>query len=34
VEIDAAMLALIFDGIDTTTVKRRARFSLNQHVRA
>ena len=28
VEIDAAVLAMIFDGIDTTTVKRRARFSL------
>lgn len=28
VEIDAPTLAMIFDGVDTTTVKRRARFSL------
>lgn len=28
VEIDAPMLAMILDGIDTATVKRRARFSL------
>jgi transposase len=34
VEIDAAMLAMIFDGIDVTTVKRRTRYSLNERVRA
>jgi len=28
VEIDATTLAMIFDGVDTTTVTRRARFSL------
>jgi len=28
VEIDAPTLAMIFDGVDTTTAKRRARFSL------
>jgi transposase len=32
VEIDAATLAMIFDGVDTTTVKRRTRFSLKKRV--
>ena len=34
VEIDAATLAMILDGIDTTTVKRRARFSLQERIPA
>ncbi len=34
VEIDASTLALIFDGVDTTTVKRRRRFSMTKRARA
>jgi transposase len=32
-EIDVATFAMILDGIDTTTVKRRARFSLKDRAR-
>jgi transposase len=32
VEIDAATLAMIFHGIDTTNVKRQKRFSLKNRV--
>jgi len=32
VEVDVATLAMIFDGIDATTVKRRTRFSLKERI--
>jgi transposase len=34
VEIDVVTLAMILDGVDTTTVKRRARFSLKNRAHA